>query len=459
MRPPSLLMVLVAAPVSAQQSVTAFVDVAVVPMDRERILTNQTVVVRGNRITAVGRVGQVRVPPRATRVDGRGKYLMPGLADMHAHVPGMGGMIKYQLIGHPSMHRPADSAATADAERALALYALNGVTTIRLMSGWAEQLKWRERAATGEWLSPRLYVASPPFRNFEEPAEGVARVEAAKAAGYDLIKLYGIDDEVLDSTVAAARRLGLPVAGHTPSFYNSPTSLTKALEVGYRSIEHLVGYDLALFGESRGEINGWPVHPELDTVKLRAIAEASARAGVWNCVTEIIFQLYRWSPDTMATWPEMRYVSEATLADWRQSSMWSPNETPLSADAALAARATVIRALRDAGAGLLLGTDMGVQFLVPGFAVHRELQALVSAGLSPYEALATGTRNVAAYFGTLETTGTVAVGKQADLMLLSGNPLRDIRQTVRPAGVMVAGRWVPREEIDRRLARMEGMLR
>jgi imidazolonepropionase-like amidohydrolase len=118
----------------------------------------------------------------------------------------------------------------------------------------------------------------------------------------------------------------------------------------------------------------------------------------------------------------------------------------------------IAKVLHDAGAGLLLGSDAGVSGMVPGFSIHRELEALVKAGLTPYEALATGTRNAATYFGTLNSTGTIAVGKRADLVLLQGNPLQDIRNTGQPAGVMIGGRWVARADLDARLQALEGTL-
>ena len=158
----------------------------------------------------------------------------------------------------------------------------------------------------------------------------------------------------------------------------------------------------------------------------------------------------------------MLYAPAALRDNWAKPRDWQ--STPMAgrglllseAGGSLEAMRRMVKALQDSGAGLLLGTDAVdlVPNLMPGFAVHRELQALVRAGLTPYQALRTGTYNVAEYFGTLDSTGTIAVGKRADLVLLGGNPLADIHQTMQPAGVMLGGRWLAREEIDRRFAVM-----
>jgi imidazolonepropionase-like amidohydrolase len=153
--------------------------------------------------------------------------------------------------------------------------------------------------------------------------------------------------------------------------------------------------------------------------------------------------------------PEMRYVSRETQSKWaevKRSMLEETGSTPASVAKTMDVRRKLIKALHQAGAGLLLGSDAPQIYNVPGFATHRELESLVGAGLTPYEALETGTRNIAAFFGTLPTTGTIEVGKQADLILLDANPLSDIRNTARQSGVMVRGRWLPKAEIETRLA-------
>ncbi len=388
---------------------TAFVNVTVIPMDRERVLPGQTVLVQGDRIIALGPAGRVAVPAGATRIAGRGRFLLPGLADMHVH-------LGYQNTGKENI-----------ADILLALVA-NGVTTVRDMhSGGPQswQLALRRRVVAGELLGPRIYTAGDP--DVSSPAAAAQSAVALKAAGHDFAKVNG-SELVYDSLVVAARRVGLPLGGH---------GLTGALRDRWASIEHLDGYVEKTFECAAPEPRPDPVAartpgprppepPEcaswswatdstgrLNPARLRALAHATRQAGVWGC-------------PTLAVW-------ERTL--------------PQALDRVL----QVVKALHDAGAGLLLGTDMHSGAVFPGFAIHRELELLVEAGLTPYQALATGTRNVAAFLGTLDSTGTLAVGKRADLVLLRGNPLRNIRHTAALAGVMVGGQWLPRAELERRL--------
>jgi imidazolonepropionase-like amidohydrolase len=159
--------------------------------------------------------------------------------------------------------------------------------------------------------------------------------------------------------------------------------------------------------------------------------------------------------ETLHKQPEMRYVAPATLSKWaeeKNSLLSEAGATPESARRVMAVRRKLIKALQASRTGLLLGSDAPQIYNVPGFSIHRELQLLVAAGLTPYQALETGTRNVATFFGSLPTSGTIAVGKRADLVLLDGNPLTEMSNTTRRAGVMLRGRWLPKAEIEARLA-------
>ena len=190
----------------------AFVGVTVVPMDRDRLIPDQTVIVQGERIIALGPAARTTVPAGVTRVDARGKFLMPGLAEMHAHIPSGGS-----------------AAANADAERTLFLYLANGVTTIRGMLGDASHLALRERAARGEILSPRIYTAGPQLNGNSAPTPDSARalVVAQKAAGYDHLKVHqGLSREAFDAIDRAADSVRIPYAGHV----STRVGLARALE-------------------------------------------------------------------------------------------------------------------------------------------------------------------------------------------------------------------------------------
>jgi imidazolonepropionase-like amidohydrolase len=423
-------------------SVTAFVDVTVIPMDRERRLPGQTVVVRGDRIVALGSAARVKVPEGATRVEGKGKFLIPGLAEMHAHIPG---------------GQASDSAV----ERTLFLYLAGGLTTIRGMLGHPRHLQLRERAARGELLSPTIYAAGPSLNGNSVPDPAAARkaVIEQKEAGYDLLKIHpGVSREAFDTLVATARRVGIPFAGHVPQ----EVGIARAIEAKYATIEHLDGYIEALVRDGapvsadQSAFFGLNLGEHLDGSRLPALVAATKRAGVWNVPTQVLLEnlVLVGSSAELAQRPEMRYVPAEMLAEWareKDGMLAETGSTPESARRTIEVRRRLIKALHAAGAGLLLGSDSPQIYNVPGFSTHRELESLVAAGLTPYQALETGTRNVARYLGTERETGTVEQGKRADLVLLDADPLVDIRNTTKRAGVMVRGRWLPRAEIERRL--------
>ncbi|HJR17465.1 MAG TPA: amidohydrolase family protein [Gemmatimonadales bacterium] len=436
------ILALCAEPVPAPDSVVAFVNVTVIPMDRERVLAGQTVLVRGDRISRIGPSSRVTVPAGSRRVDGRGKFLMPGVAEMHAHIPS--GDLPDSVIEHT-----------------LFLYVSRGVTTIRGMLGHPKHLDLRARAARNELISPTIYTSGPSLNGNSVPTPGAAAriVTEQKAAGYDFLKIHpGIEVEVFDTLAATARRVGIRFAGHVPL----EVGLERALDAGYHTIDHLDGYVEALVGPGTvspkdSEFFGLNLGEHLDPSKLPLLVQSTKEARVWNVPTQVLMEnlVPGTTVEALERRPEMRYVSRETKSKWaeiKSSLMAETRSTPESAARTMSVRRQLIKALHAAGAGLLLGSDAPQIYNVPGFSTHRELESLVAAGLTPYQALETGTRKVAEFFGTLQRTGTIAVGKRADLILLDGNPLSDVRNTARQSGVMLRGRWMPRAELDARLA-------
>jgi hypothetical protein len=249
--------------------------------------------------------------------------------------------------------------------------------------------------------------------------------------------------------------VGIPFAGHVPEDVGTEA----ALGAGMASIDHLDGYMQLLLPrdvDPSGGMGGF-FGVQLAGValeeKIPGVARATADAGVWNVPTQSLFEHVVSSvpPAELAAWPEMRYMPAAIVRQWEQTKeeiMQEPDYDP-----ALAARATELRrklivALHDAGAGLLLGSDSPQIFNVPGFAIHRELEYLVDAGLTPYEALVTGTVNPARFFDQSSTFGAIEAGLEADLVLLDDNPLENIEATRRIHGVMLRGEWMSRENLD-----------
>ena len=434
----------VARPVAAQDSITAFTGVTVIPMDRERTIENQTVVVRGGRIAVLGPTATTDVPAGATRVDGRGKFLIPGLGEMHAHIPTP--QVETQFGG--------DGRYTASV---LLLFVANGVTMIRGMLGHPSHLALREHVRAGALIGPTIYTSGPSFNGNSAPDPQTARrmVLEQRDAGYDFLKIHpGLSRETFDTLARVADSVGIRFAGHVPV----AVGLERALEARYASIDHVDGFVEYLTGWRPGAATpagffGFNVSDQADESKLPAIARRARAAGVWVVPTQALMDGFVSAEDAaaMGRRPEMRYLPQSLVNQWVQAKRDAQAQPTYDAERArrfIALRGRIIKALHNAGVGIVLGSDAPQVMNVPGFSAHRELAVLVAAGLTPFQALETGTRNVAVYFGTLDRAGTVTTGKVADLVLLDANPLTDIANTTRIAGVMTRGKWMPRATLD-----------
>lgn len=432
-----------AAPEIGSDGPVAFVSVNVVPMDVERIQPDRTVLVRDGRIAAIGAADEVEVPDGAVRVEGEGRYLIPGLGEMHAHVP---------------PQAPEGMELDEWAERVLFLYLSNGITTVRGMLGQPMHLTLRDRVRSGELrLAPRFYTSGPSINgsSIPDPDSAVRAVRHQVEAGYDFLKIHpGLSLAAYDAMAETAREAGIRWAGHVPAAVGVP----HALEAGQGSIDHLDQYVQALVpgGTEDGGLFPIGLVDRVDESRLPELARATAEAGTWNVPTQSLAEVFLLpdEPEELAEGPGMRYMPEEVVRSWmraKRSRLDDEAYTPEAGRRLVELRERIIAALHEAGAPLLLGSDAPQVFQVPGFSIHHELRTLISSGLTPFEALATGTRNVALYFDALDEYGTVEPGKVADLVLLEGNPLEDVANVERQAGVVVRGLWVPAEEIERRL--------
>ncbi len=429
---------------TAYSANTAFVNVNVVPMTSETVLAAQTVIVEDRKIVTIGDVDKIPITKGTVVIDGTDRYLMPGLSEMHAHIPHV---------------------TSTDLERVLGLYVANGVTIARGMLGRPAHLALRQQILSGEVLGPRLFTSGPSFNgnSVSSPRVATDMVRAQHGAGYDFLKIHpGLTRAEFDALATAANRFGIQFSGHV----SVAVGVRRALAAGMASIDHLDGYmrvmvdDDADLSDGPAGLFGVLLADRIDEEKIAEIASETAAAGVWNVPTEAMFE--HWTSGTsvaeMRDWPEMRYMPLGTIGQWASRKQQVLNDPAYDSEIAASAieiRRKLILALHEAGAGLLLGSDAPQVFNVPGFAIHRELEYLVASGLTPYEALRTGTVNPAEFFGQQRVFGTVETGKEADLLLLDANPLAEISNASRIHGVMLRGRWLARQDLDQILARFE----
>jgi Amidohydrolase family len=419
------LMLFVALEPSSAQDL-AFVGVNVVPMDRNGVLNNQTVIVQDGRIAHVGPAGSTRVPDGALRLEGRGKYLIPGLGEMHGHIP--------------STLQPREFV-----EAVLFLYVANGVTTVRGMQGSPGQLDLRERAKRGELMVPNLYLAGPGFsgKTIKSVEEATQRVRQQKAEGWDLLKvLPGLTRDQYDAMARTAKEVGISFAGHVPA----DVGLLHAIRSGQETFDHLDGYIEYLQGE-KGPVT---------EAKFQEISKLTREAGVWVVPTMALWETLRGTADlaTLLAFPELKYMPLEQIQQWRSAQESLLKNSDFNQDVArnvIKNRMRLLKVLDDGGVKILLGSDAPQRFSVPGFSIHREMKRMADAGMKPYDILRSGTYNVGLYLKDKDNFGTIEVGKRADLILLDANPLEDIGNIARRSGVMVRGRWLAEREIQSRL--------
>jgi len=420
-------------PQTPRHAVVAFVNVNLVSMEDDHLTPSQTVIVRDGRIAQIGAFASITVPDGALRIDGQGKYLMPGLVDMHVH--GLEDHLQEELF----------------------LYLANGVTTVRHLKGRSELLKVRQQIAAGQLLGPTLYTCGPIVFGDKKPEEARRIATEQARAGYDCLKVY--DDwskEGYEALVAAANAAKIPVVGHFARNLPLDVNLRGRTEVAHAE-EFVYTYFMKETG--RGE---WARRETL----IPKVVELMKNSGVAVTATLVAFDYIGRliNDETLrdaSNKPELKYVPKGRRAKMTGESEYrnkfKPNEFN-SLRKSLTLQKNLIKALNDADVKILLGTDGSLQAnfpVIPGFAAQEELVELVDAGLTPYEAIRAGTKSAAEVLNASNEFGTVSVGKRADLILVEGNPLQDVANVARRAGVMVRGNWIPETEIQKRLSEIE----
>jgi imidazolonepropionase-like amidohydrolase len=429
--------------VDSKQREIVITNVNVVPMDSERILEKQTVIIKNGKISAIGT--RLKYTKAALVIDAKGKYLIPGLAEMHAHVP------------------PIDDIEPM--KEVLMLFAANGITTIRGMLGHPKHLELRSKIQQGEILGPHLYTTGPSFNGMSvtSPEAGAEMVRKQKAAGYDYLKLHpGLTREKFDAIADAAHKEGIPFVGHV-SF---GVGVWRAIDAGYSSIDHLDGFieglipEIKTMNEQQTGLFGMFGADKIDTTLIPKLMAGLREKNIWVVPTQSLAE--RWfaadfTPEVFLTDPDILYMKPETVNQWIESKknlMKNPEYNAATIENFVKLRWKLIYQCQQNGVKILLGCDAPQVFNVPGFSTHNELQYLVKSGLTPYEALRTGTVHVAAYLNKTDT-GIIQQGAVADVVLIAGNPLKDISHTKNVEGVVLAGKWLSKEYISTALKKLE----
>ena len=420
-------------------------NVNIVDVEKGEIVPKMQVVIDSGTIKKISIV--IGNPESyTTRIDGERKYLSPALAEMHAHIPG------------PNTSRER-------LEETLFLYLSNGITTIRGMLGHEMHLQLKEEVARGDVLGPRIFTSSPSLNgnSVKTPEEAREKVTAYAQAGFDFLKIHpGIQRDVFDTLVATAREHDISFAGHVPV----DVGIRHALENRYASIDHIDGYLEGLVPKKKGldpAANGFFGYNFTDEAEISLIGELVAltrEKEVWIVPTQSLFE--RWfapaDVEALLAQPEMKYMPASTLEQWRSRKIQSTGPgsgfDPDRWERFISMRRQILKRLHDEGHGMVLGSDAPQLFNVPGFSIHHEIQGMLRAGLTDLEILRTGTLNPAKYFDQTHVFGQVQEGLEADMILLSGNPLENIENLKSVEGVFVRGLWIDKNTIDKRLEKI-----
>jgi len=421
---------------------------------------DMTVIVTGNRIVRVGKTSQTPVPKYAEVLDANGRYLMPGLWDMHVH-------------WYDRDYLP--------------LFLANGVTGMRIMSGAPEHFEWRKDVEAGTLLGPRLVIASEivdgpkPFwpgsisvKNAEEGRQAVDRI---KQSGADFVKVYTfLPRDAYLAIADESKKLGIPFEGHVPL----SVTAEEASKAGQKSFEHLTGVLPAcsarkddLFKAAQADLADemasakptfWGTHVEaLRQVELDTYSPEKATAffatlksnGTWQCPTLTVLHALAYSDDpALQRDPRLRYMPPSVKATWNPLKPYG--ETPEQYEMAkkeFQTQLQIVGVMEQSGVGILAGTDTLNPYIYPGFSLHDELGLLVQAGLTPMQALQAATANPARFLGKEQDFGTIAPGKIADMVLLYANPLEDIANSKKIWAVVYNGKVYPRDALDQMLER------
>lgn len=417
-----------------KQQIFAIKNVNVIPITPGgKVLPNVTVVIRNKRIASLNEP----IPAEAEIIDGSGKWLIPGLIDMHVHVP---------TDIHFGPKIPTQGATIFfDTQDNMTPYIANGVTTIFELSAKAEHFGQRNDIAKGDVIGPRMALGvlinggDGSGRVVNTASDGRQAVRSAKAEGYEFIKVYsGLNVETYKAIIAEANKQGLKTIGHIPDAFRG--KLKQAFVPHFGMVAHAEE-----FSKHTNEFSNRDA---------QRFAQLMKENGTWLSPTlttmEWILSQAR-SLNELRASPVLQYVHPLLQSKWLTANNYNRNTTPERVaylEQLVNFHVRLVRACKAAGVPIVVGTDTGTSGVVAGFAVHDEIELLVAAGMTPEEAITSATRLPASWLGIDSQVGTVEVGKRADLILLDANPLSDVKNTRKISGVFVNGQWLHQPTID-----------
>ncbi|HEX8333713.1 MAG TPA: amidohydrolase family protein [Segetibacter sp.] len=440
----TICLVLIVVTVVAQS--TLIKNVSIIPMNRENIiLKNQDVLITNGLIKAIGDAGTIKRLNKYIVIDGKGKFLMPSFVDMHVH-----------------LERFTD-------KKDLMLFLINGVTMVRNMDGRPEILEWKRNVKNQSLIGPEIRTGGPILegkRPFWQDTEKVTSKEEAEKAveehkklGYDFIKVYfTLSKDVYYAILKHAKGLGIDVVGHIPNSIN----IEEAMIGGQKSIEHLDGYEDWIEAKSSPSYNKYSwLKPyfamQVDASQIKTAVDLGRKYDTWNCPTLIVKNKLA-AIDTLKMWhreAQNRLVPGYMLDGWKPE-LFTKIIDSISGEEwqriyrGKKVKSDLVYNIFKANGKILLGTDTPNPFVIPGYAVHEELQNLVDAGLSNYEALLCATSKPAEFFKETASWGTIEKGKQANIILLNANPLKKISHSKLLYGVLIKGKFYLSNELQKR---------
>jgi cytosine/adenosine deaminase-related metal-dependent hydrolase len=435
-------------------SIVAIVDVNVIPMDKERLLTNQTVIIENGKIKQIDKSEKVKIPNNALLIEGKGKYLVPGFFDMHAHF----------------FYEQGENKNTCEAE--LKLMLANGLTTVRIECGDSVYLEAKKNIREKKWGGPGLFISSPQFvgnwpwpgkvfaKICKTPEEAAAAVRQCKKQGYDEIKItFMVKRDVYDAIIKTAKEEDIKVTGHVGPLVKLPAALAAKQQIEHMDefIDMLLPDTSYNHGQSVSDMNiwrkkAWATVPHLDESKIPALVKSVKDAGIYVTPTNYFF--FSSFADSMTKEQYTQRIDYGFIPSKIKEERWDIRERywknpppPASRKRYVEIRKKITNELSKAGVKLMAGSDSPEWFNVQGFSIHDELDTFIKSGLSPYSALETATKHPATYLGIIKNKGTIEVGKDSDLILLEKNPLDNISNTRSITGVMCGKTWYGKPQL------------